>query len=140
MSCYIREKMGTSRIKELTKRLFNIEFVRFAIVGVIATAIHYGIYLLLKTFMNVNVSYTAGYLVSLACNFYLSARFTFQADTSVKKGIGFIASHTVNYILHMVLLNIFIGIGIAPTYAPIPVYCIAIPVNFLLVRTVFRKL
>jgi predicted histidine transporter YuiF (NhaC family) len=50
------------------------------------------------------------------------------------------ASHGVNYVLHMILLNIFLRIGIPSSFAPIPVYCIAVPVNFLLVRTVFRKL
>ena len=95
--------------------------------------------LLLKQVVEINISYTIGYIISLACNFYLTARFTFQTKTSVKRGAGFIASHVVNYFLHLVLLNLFVKIGISSTYAPIPVYCIAIPVNFLLVRTVFRK-
>ena len=115
------------------------EFIRFAIVGVIATAIHYGIYLLLKQCINLNVSYTIGYIISLLCNFYLTARFTFKTETSVKRGAGFIASHGVNYLLHILLLNLFISIGIPSSYAPIPVYCIAFPVNFILVRTVLRK-
>lgn len=115
------------------------EFIRFAITGVIATAIHYGIYLLLKQVIDLNVSYTLGYVISLLCNFYLTARFTFKTETSVKRGAGFLASHGVNYLLHMLLLNLFISIGIPSSYAPIPVYCIAVPVNFILVRTVFRK-
>ena len=126
-------------MKTLYKKLIQVEFIRFAIVGVIATGIHYGLYLALKQFINLNVSYTAGYLISLACNFFLTAKFTFKAEASVKRGAGFIISHIVNYLLHMVLLNLFIKIGIPSSYAPIPVYCIAIPVNFLLVRTVFRK-
>lgn len=121
-------------------KVIGNEFIRFAIVGVIATAIHYGLYLVLKRTIEVNISYTIGYAISLLCNFYLSAKFTFKSDTSVKKGAGFIASHVINYILHMVLLNVFISIGIPSSIAPIPVYCVAIPVNFLLVRTVFRKL
>lgn len=126
-------------MKTLYKKLIQVEFIRFAIVGVIATGIHYGLYLVLKQFINLNVSYTAGYLISLACNFFLTAKFTFKAEASVKRGAGFIISHIVNYLLHMVLLNLFIKIGIPSSYAPIPVYCIAIPVNFLLIRTVFRK-
>ena len=128
-----------NRLSELAARLLKTEIIRFGTVGVIATGIHYGIYLLLKQLMDVNISYTAGYIISLACNFYLTAKFTFQTKASVKRGAGFIASHIVNYFLHIILLNIFIKIGISSTYAPIPVYCIAIPVNFLLVRTVFRK-
>lgn len=131
--------MEISRIKGLWDRLIGIEFVRFAIVGGIATVIHYGIYLLLKLVIDINVSYSIGYIISLLCNFYLTAKFTFKSETSVKKGAGFIASHIVNYLLHIFLLNVFISIGIPSSLAPIPVYCIAIPVNFLLVRTVFRR-
>ena len=131
--------MEISRIKGLWDRLIGIEFVRFAIVGGIATVIHYGIYLLLKLVIDINVSYSIGYIISLLCNFYLTAKFTFKSETSVKKGAGFIASHVVNYLLHIFLLNVFISIGIPSSLAPIPVYCIAIPVNFLLVRTVFRR-
>ena len=129
----------SNKIIALASRVLKIEIIRFGIVGLIATAIHYGIYLLLKQVVEINISYTIGYIISLACNFYLTARFTFQTKTSVKRGAGFIASHVVNYFLHLVLLNLFVKIGISSTYAPIPVYCIAIPVNFLLVRTVFRK-
>ena len=132
--------METSKIRSLWYKLIGVEFVRFAIVGVVATAIHYGIYLLLKLIVAINISYTIGYLTSLLCNFYLTAKFTFKSETSVKKGAGFIVSHVVNYLLHIFLLNTFIGIGIPSSYAPIPVYCIAVPANFLLVRTVFRKL
>ena len=38
------------------------------------------------------------------------------------------------------MLNVFIGIGISERLAPIPVYCIAVPVNFMLVRLVFKRL
>lgn len=129
----------SNKLIDLAGKVLKMEIVRFGIVGVAATAIHYGIYLLLKQVMDINISYTIGYLISLACNFFLTAKFTFQTKTSVKRGAGFIASHVVNYFLHLALLNLFVGAGIPSAYAPIPVYCIAIPVNFLLVRTVFRK-
>ena len=116
------------------------EAVRFGIVGVVATVAHYGIYLLLLPLMDGSVAYTIGYLLSLALNYYLSSRFTFRRKRDVRNGIGFIVSHVVNYTLHITLLNVFIGVGIGERLAPIPVYCVAVPVNFLLVRTVFRKL
>ena len=118
------------------------EFIRFGIVGVIATAIHYIVYwVLLKLFsVNVNISYTIGYIISFVCNFFLSARFTFKEKTSAKRGLGFGIAHLVNYLLQLFFLNIFIGLGVKKLYAPIPVYCICIPLNFLLVRFVFKKI
>ena len=122
------------------KQLFSAEFIRFGIVGVLATAIHYGIYLLLDLVIPANPSYAVGYVVSFLCNFYLSSRFTFRKKASVKKGAGFALSHLVNFGLHMGLLNLFLYLGVADMWAPIPVYCICIPVNFILVRLVFNKL
>lgn len=115
------------------------EFIRFAIVGVISTGIHYGLYYLLNLVMNVNIAYTIGYVIAWCFNFYLSAHFTFKSETSVKRGVGFAVSHGINYVLHMVLLNLFLWLGLSETLAPIPVYCIAVPVNFILVRYVFRS-
>ena len=116
------------------------EALRFAIVGVVATAAHYGIYLLLLPVMNESAAYTIGYFLSFLLNYYLTARFTFRRKRSVRNGVGFVASHAVNYVLHIVLLNVFISLGIREQLAPIPVYCIAVPVNFLLVRLVFKRL
>lgn len=124
--------------------LFNretfFEIVRFGIVGVVATALHYGIYWLLNDLMNVNVAYTLGYFISFVVNYLLSARFTFRRKKSVKNGFGFGVAHVFNYLLQICLLNLFIWLGVSKSQAPVPVYCIAIPTNFLIVRFVFRKL
>ena len=115
------------------------EFIRFGIVGALATGIHYGLYYLLNLVMNVNVAYTIGYVVAWFCNFYLSAHFTFKSETSVKRGVGFAISHGINYVLHMSLLNLFLWLELSETWAPVPVFCIVIPINFVLVRYVFRS-
>ena len=86
-----------------------------------------------------NIAYTIGYIISWLCNFYLSAHFTFKEKTSVKRGIGFALSHGVNYLLHLIFLNFFLWLGVSESLAPIPVFCIVIPINFLLVRFVFKS-
>lgn len=115
------------------------QFVRFGLVGVFATAFHYGIYWLLMHYMNASIAYSIGYALSFVANFFLTSYFTFKKKATVKKGVGFVLSHGVNYLLHIVLLNVFFWMGLSKTFAPIPVYCIVVPVNFLLVRYVFKK-
>jgi len=128
------------------------EFIRFAIVGCIAAAIHYGLYLLLLWLMGMDISlangvsfrsnlaYTIGYVCSLACNMVLTARFTFRKRLSVTRGTGFLVSHGINYLLHIALLNLYLWMGV-PDWLTFPlVLVIAVPVNFLLIRTVFIKL
>lgn len=116
------------------------EIVRFGLVGVVATALHYGVYWLLHGLMNVSVAYTIGYFVSFVANYLLSARFTFKKKKSVKNGVGFACAHLFNYVLQISLLNFFIWMGVGEALAPVPVYCIAIPTNFVLVRLVFVKI
>lgn len=116
------------------------EVVRFGIVGVVATGIHYGIYLLLNNWINANASYTIGYFISLCCNLWLTAHYTFNADVTFRRIGGFLLSHAINYLIHIGLLNLFLWLGISEAIAPIPVYCVAIPVNFILVRTVFKHM
>lgn len=123
------------------------EFVRFAIVGTVATAIHYGIYLLLLWLCHikqtetvwVEAAYSAGYIVSFLCNLWLTAHFTFRKTLNVKRGGGFVLSHIVNYLLHIGILTLFLRLGVPKAWAPVPVFCIAVPVNFLLVRFVFKS-
>ncbi len=114
------------------------ELVRFAIVGTTAAALHYGIYWVLQHWINVNVAYTIGYVLSFLVNYYLSAHFTFKAKTSAKNGIGFGGAHLVNYLLHIVLFNFFLWIGLSRELAPIAVLAIAVPANFVMVRFVFK--
>ena len=119
------------------KRIIN-EFIRFGIVGGLCTVLHYGIYYLLQLYINVNIAYTLGYVLSFMANFYLTSYFTFGTTPSWKKLIGMGGAHAVNYALHILLLNLVLRIGISQEWAPIPVFAIAIPVNFLLVRFVFK--
>ena len=118
------------------------EIIRFGIVGVLATALHYGIYLGLLWMwpsMNVSVAYSIGYLVSFVGNFLASNYFTFRTKPTTEKGIGFALSHGVNYLLHMLFLNFFLWLGLSDEWAPVPVFCIVIPINFLLVRFVLKR-
>lgn len=114
-------------------------FIRFVIVGIVATAIHYGLYFLLQFLIEVNIAYTTGYLISFIANFYLTAYFTFRTRPSWGKAFGFGGVHLCNYLLHIGLLNLFLYLGLSKTLAPIPVFAIAIPINFLMVKFVFKR-
>lgn len=123
----------------LTKEQIG-EMVRFSIVGVLITVIHYAVYWLLQLVINVNIAWTAGYIVGFVVNYYLSARYIFREKATAQNGAGFGGAHLVNYFLQMGLLNFFLWLGWSAEWAPVGVYAISIPVNFLLVRFVFKKL
>ena len=115
------------------------EAFRFALVGGFCTLLHYGLYYLMQLVIDVNIAYTLGYILSFVVNFWLTSRFTFGTSPSWKKLFGMGGAHGVNYLLHIVLLNLFIHLGIPQEWAPVPVFAIAIPVNFILVRFVFKN-
>ena len=110
------------------------EVVRFGIVGVVATAIQYGCYLLLKGVMWPEVANVLAYAVSFLFNLVASVKFTFHTHATARKGAGFLFSHVVNLCLQTLFLHLFLRLGVGAELAPIPMFCICVPVNFLLVR------
>ncbi|KGF46677.1 HAD-IB family phosphatase [Prevotella disiens] len=115
------------------------EFIRFGIVGVVATAIQYGLYLLLLKWLQPQISNTLGYVISFIFNYIASTKFTFKVKSTAKKGAGFAFSHFINYVLQTVFLTLFLWLGLPKNIALIPVFCICVPINFLLVRLFLKK-
>ena len=110
------------------------EIIRFGIVGVLATLIQYFVYVILYKFIGTNIAFTLGYIVSFIFNFVLSNYFTFKTNPNKEKGVKFLLAHGFNYGLQMGLLNLFNMVGVHKSFSPFLVYCISIPINFLLVR------
>ena len=117
----------------ITKERFW-EIFRFGVVGTTAMLIHYGIYYVLLPYMNMNIAYSIGYILSFFCNYLMSSYFTFKVKPSLKKFIRFSCSHGINYFIYLGLFNFFYWIGVPKKIAPLPVYLIAVPISFILVR------
>ena len=115
------------------------EFIKVGIVGSTALIILYAVYYCFLDWTNHNIAYTIGYIVSFIANYILTVRFTFNAKASKKNGAGFAFSHLVNYLLQVGCLNLFIYLGMTEQYAPIPVFVISVPTNFVLVRFFMKQ-
>lgn len=127
-------------LKELLRRNTKItEFIRFGIVGSIALLILYAVYYVLLFWLEHNIAYTIGYIISFVSNYILTVKFTFHTKVSKKNGAGFALSHFVNYLLQIGFLNLFIWLGLAESIAPIPVFAICVPTNFILVSFFMKK-
>lgn len=128
-----------------------MEFIRFAIVGSISAIVHLIFYLSILWILGVewstngyvgwrpNVAYAIGYAISLACNLYLTGKFTFKKSITKKRLILFVFAHACNFLIHESLLNIYLLIGIANWLVLPLVLIIAVPINFIMVRAVFKK-
>jgi putative flippase GtrA len=144
------DKMISGNIKERMMSGKLGEVIRFGIVGGLATIIQYGTYygliqLIPSTASKADahlwttVAMTVGYIVSFIFNFIASTRYTFRVKANAKRGAGFLFSHIVNYCLQMLTLNFFLWLGLSKAVAPIPMFCICVPINFLLVRFFLKR-
>ena len=128
------------------------EFIRFSLVGTLCAIIHYVVYLVTLLILGMelstrygislqaNIAYFIGYSLSLIVNLFLSSTYTFKQNISIKRTIFFVLCHILNYILHSILFNLYLWIGIS-NYLILPfVLLITVPVNFLLVRKTFHTL
>lgn len=110
-----------------------------------------------------NASYIFGYIVSFLANYIVTLKWTFKTEGSVKKGAGFAFSHAFNMGFQVVLLNVFAALGAGEALVvlvrflfpwavacfpflgqpesllPLPVYCIVVPTNFLMVRFFVKR-
>lgn len=112
---------------------------RFVVVGGVATLVHYGIYYVLCLWLPVWLAYTVGYALSFLLNFYLTARYTFRTPPSWARLAGMSGAHIVNYLVQLGLLTLYVRLGVDHRLAPLGVYAIAVPLNFVLVRYVFTR-
>ena len=110
------------------------EILRFAVVGVIATLIQAVVYWLLVGTLHYAIANTIGYIVSFVFNYIATTRFTFRVKSTARRGAGFVLSHVVNYLLQTASLAFFVWLGLSERLALLPMFCVCVPVNFLLVR------
>ncbi|MDF2699563.1 MAG: multidrug resistance protein [Haloplasmataceae bacterium] len=115
------------------------EFIRFVIIGIFATLINYIFYYLFLKVVDKNISLIIGYIISFFFNFFASNLFTFKTKPNMTTGYRFIIAHGVNLLNQLILLNLFTFLGLSDTLAPIPVYLITIPLNFLFVRFALKS-
>ena len=133
------------------------EIIRFGIVGVLAVAIQYGVYLLLlwlfadQAMTPYQSNYRGGfggeyfpllancfaYVVSFLFNYVASTRYTFHVRSTARR--GFTLAHLVNFLLQTLLLALFLRLGLSKPVAMLPVFAICVPINFLLVRYFLKK-
>ena len=130
------------KIMELLRKTFvNGEALRWGIVGVIATGVHYGIYYIMFHYiaLSYNMAYACGYVGSLIFNYIASVKFAFMTTFGWLKTLKFLGSHAINCALHFLFLNLFVWFGVPELVAPIPVLCIVVPINFFLVRFALKN-
>lgn len=117
----------------------SAQFIRFCINGCAAVGIQYAVFWLMSRFIETNIAFTIGYVVSFCCNFIVTSYWTFHSKPSWKRLTGFGGSHIVNYFVQMGFLNLYLWLDIPKEWSAIMAMASAVPINFLLLRFVYKK-
>lgn len=115
------------------------QLLRFCFNGCLAVAIQYGVYLLLIPYINEFVANTVAYIVSFAYNFIVTSYWTFRSRPSWKRLAGFSGSHVINYLTQQAVLALALWAGVPKELAALVAMGVAVPVNFLLLRLIYKK-
>ncbi len=111
------------------------EFLRFASVGVVSTAINYGVFLISLYALGLDfiTAGATGYIAGVAVGFGLNKRFTFKSDGSTKAELQkYFAVYTFSLFLGLSLLKLLVqSAGVHPAAANVLVIGVTTATNFI---------
>lgn len=128
-----------SILDKINRRDKRGEFIRFIITGAVATGVQYAIYYVLCHLMNPSIAFTIATVFFVLVNFVLTTYFTFHENPNWEKAGGFLLQQGMNYLLQLGFLNLFLWLNIPKELAPFPVFVIVLPINFIILRLIFKK-
>ncbi|MGP8301463.1 GtrA family protein [Streptomyces inhibens] len=115
------------------------QILRFAAVGGVNTATFYACYLPLHRLLPYFAAYTAGFVTSMVCSFFLNTCFTYRTRPTWKKFLLFPLTQVTNYGVQSVgLVALVSWCGMNSTVAPLAAALGAIPFTYLVSRRILR--
>ena len=121
--------------------------VRFVLVGALGTGLQYGIYyLLLGVFQTkwpevallTSVAFTAGFMIEMVVNYFLTSFYTFKKTPTWKNAGGFLLGRALNYGIQLLFLNVMIWLHISEEWAGIVAIMLAGVINYFVLRPFYK--
>ena len=97
-------------IKKIKETFFSYNFIMFVVIGVINTLNSVWISYLLSLALDANLSFAAGYIISLGIAYILNSVFNFKQKLSFVRFIKFAISYIPNFIIQNVVVIIVYNI------------------------------
>ena len=124
------------------KKLFQNEFIRFGIIGVLNTGIYYGVYLIALLLLQIPYvfSHWIGIILSVIASFFLNSYFTYRVKPTWKKFLQFPITQVVNVICSTTFLYVFVNwLQMSSIYAPIFAMFLTVPITFIITGKIMKK-
>ncbi|MET9108067.1 GtrA family protein [Streptomyces zhihengii] len=113
------------------------QIVRFASVGVVNTGTYYGLYLVLLRWLPYVAAHVVAFLVSMVGSFFLTSYFTYRTRPTWRKFLLFPLTNAANFAVTTGGVWLLVDVlGQNRTYAPLIAAAAAIPVTFVVSRTI----
>ncbi|MFF8992048.1 GtrA family protein [Streptomyces sp. NPDC014983] len=111
------------------------QIVTFAVVGVLNTAVYYGLYLLFLGRLPYLAAHILAFALSMVGSFFLNARFTYRIRPTWRKFLLFPLTNAANFLITTVGVYVIVDVLHAGSrFAPLIASAAAIPITFVVSR------
>ncbi|MET8614269.1 MULTISPECIES: GtrA family protein [Streptomyces] len=111
------------------------QIVTFAVVGVLNTAVYYGLYLLFLTWLPYLAAHVLAFALSMVGSFFLNARFTYRIRPTWRKFLLFPLTNAANFVITTAGVYVIVDVLHAGSrFAPLLASAAAIPITFVVSR------
>ncbi|MFF2013497.1 GtrA family protein [Streptomyces sp. NPDC058195] len=116
------------------------QMARFALVGVVNTGTYYGCYLVLLTWLPYIAAHVTAFALSMTGSFFLNCWFTYRTRPTWRKFLLFPLTNAANFVITTGGVYLLVDLaGLSSRYAPLAAAAAAIPVTFLVSRTIMLR-
>ncbi|MFE0425445.1 GtrA family protein [Streptomyces sp. NPDC058953] len=116
------------------------QLVRFALVGVVNTATYYALYLLFLTRLPYVAAHVLAFVLSMIGSFFLTSYFTYRTRPTWRKFLLFPLTNAANFVITTAGVYLLVDVlGLDDRYAPLIAAGAAIPVTFVVSRTIMLR-
>ncbi|MGH8420470.1 MAG: GtrA family protein [Pseudomonas sp.] len=121
-------------------KLSKLHLGRFLISGGFNTALTYGIYLVLLTFLTYRISYTISYLAGIVLAYGLNRFFVFKSHRGLKSALMLPLIYALQYFLSLTILWWWVEkVQWDDRIAPLAAIAITLPITFMLSKMAFSE-
>ncbi|WP_405884872.1 GtrA family protein [Streptomyces sp. NBC_01136] len=113
------------------------QFLRFAVVGVVNTAVYYGLYLVLLVALPYLTAHLLAFGAATVVSFFLNARFTYRTRPTWRKFLRFPLATVTNLVVSTIALNLLVEVCHSGSRtAALLASAVAVPFTFLASRAI----
>lgn len=126
--------------QSMPERRISGQIIAFALVGVVNTAIYYGLYLLFLHWLPYLAAHILAFALSMTGSFFLNARFTYRTRPTLRKFLLFPLTNATNFLITTAGVYVIVDVLHAGNrFAPLLASGAAIPVTFVVSRMIMLR-